>query len=107
MIGSPCDESPVGAMPEPTQQENDKRVTDHLCLRAAAAAQRDIDVIAEPSRQRNVPSAPELGNVAAEIRHVEVAHQPDAEQLRSADGDVGISGEIAVNLESEQNGGQE
>ena len=106
MIGSPSNESPVGAMPETAQQENDKRVANHLCLRAAAAAQRNIDVIAEPCRQRNVPPAPKLGNVAAEIRNVEIAHKPDTEQLRRSDGNVGIAREVAVNLEGEKNGSQ-
>ena len=54
-----------------------------------------------------MPSTPELRDVAAEIRHVEVAHQLDAEQLGRTDGDVRVAREVAVNLESEEDGGKE
>ena len=53
-----------------------------------------------------MPAAPELGNVAAEVRIAEVAHQTYAEQLGGADGDVGIAGEVAVDLDGEEDGGQ-
>ncbi len=106
MIGTPGNESPVGAMPEAAQQENDESVANHLGLRAAAAAQRNIDIIAEPGRERNVPPAPKLGNIAAEIRHVEISHQPDTKKFCCANGDVGITRKVAVNLESEQDGSQ-
>lgn len=54
-----------------------------------------------------MPTAPELRNVPAEIRHVEVAHQLDAEQLRRSDGDVAIARKVAVNLEGEEDGGKQ
>ena len=51
-----------------------------------------------------MPPAPELGDVAAEIRHVEVAHQLDPEKLRRSDGDVGVAREVTIDLESEEDG---
>ncbi len=75
VVRSPGDERPVGAVPETAQEEDDKSVSYDFRLRNAAAAQRNIDIIAEPSRQRDVPPAPKLRNIAAEIRHVEVPHQ--------------------------------
>lgn len=107
MVRAPGDEGPVGAVPETRQQEDDERVAHHLGFRDTATAQRDIDVIPEPSRQRDVPTPPELGDVAAEIRHVEVAHQPDPKELRRSDGDVRVAREVAVNLESEEDGGEQ
>ena len=88
MICSPSDEGPVGAMPEAAHKENDEGVSDDLCFRYTASAQWDVDIISEPCRERDVPPAPELSNVPAEIRHVEVAHQFDTEQLRRSDGNV-------------------
>ena len=107
MISSPSNECPIRTVPETRQQEDDEGVPDDLGLRDTAAAQGDVDVIPEPSRQGDVPAAPELGDVAAEVGHVEVAHQLDPEQLRRSDGDVGIAREVAINLESEEDGSEQ
>ena len=107
MEGAPDDESPVGPVPQSAHQEDDERVPDNLRLRAAAAAQRDIHVIPEPSGQGDVPTPPELGDIPAEIRNVEVPHQLDTEQLGCADGNIRITGEISVDLEGKENGGQQ
>ena len=54
-----------------------------------------------------MPTAPKLGDVAAEIRYVEVAHQLDTEQLGCADGNVGVAREVAINLEGEEYRGKQ
>ena len=107
MVRASGDEGPVGAVPETRQQEDDEGVAHHLGLRDTAAAQGDVDVIPEPSRQADVPPAPELGDVATEVGHVEVAHQLDPEKLRRSDGDVGVAREVAIDLESEEDGSKE
>ena len=104
MIRTPSNERPIRAVPETAQEENDESVPYNFRFRDAAAAQRDINIIPKPSRQGNVPTAPKLRNVAAEIRHVEVPHQLYAEQLGCAYGNVGIAREITVNLEGEKDG---
>ena len=107
VVRAPGDERPVRAVPETRQQEDDEGVPDDLGLRDATAAQGDVDIIPEPSRQADVPPAPELGDVATEVGYVEVAHQLDPEELRRSDGDVGVAREVAVDLESEEDGGEE
>ena len=82
-------------------------VDQHSPFRHAAAAERDVDIVTEPSGQRYVPATPELGNIAAEIRHVKVPPQLDAEQLGAPDGNVAVAGEVAVNLNGEQYSGQQ
>lgn len=101
-------------MPEATQQKDNERVADddRFLVRLgmtsiewylrATAAQWDIHIIAKPCRQRDMPTTPKLRNVPAEIRHVEVAHQPDTKQLRRTDGYIRIPREVAVNLKREQ-----
>ena len=54
-----------------------------------------------------MPSTPELGYVAAEIWHVEIAAEPDAEEFGAPDGYVAVAGEVAVDLQREQHGGKE
>ena len=51
-----------------------------------------------------MPAAPELGDVAAEVGHFEVAHQADAEEFGGADGDVTVTREVTVYLYGEECG---
>lgn len=50
-----------------------------------------------------MPSPPELRYVAGEIRIIEVPHQFDAEEFGCTNSNVGITGEITVNLEGKKN----
>ena len=104
MIRAPNNESPIGTMPEAAQKEDHKSVPNDFSFAHSATAQGDINIIPKPSRQGNVPPAPKLSNVPTEIRHVEITHQFYAEQLGRAYGYVGITREITVNLESEEDG---
>ena len=104
MIRAPSNECPIRAVPETAQEENDESVPNDFPFTHSAAAQRDIHIIPKPSRQRNMPPAPKLSNVPAEIRHIEVPHQLNAEQLGRSYGYVGIAREVAIDLESEEDG---
>lgn len=48
MIRSPCNEGPVGAVPESAHKEYDECVTNDLCLCGAAAAKWYVDIVSEP-----------------------------------------------------------
>lgn len=54
-----------------------------------------------------MPTPPKLGDATAEVWQVEVAHQSNSEQLGSTDGDVGIARKVSVDLEGEEDGGQQ
>ena len=58
----------------------------------------DVEVVAQPSGQRDVPAAPEVLQVARGVGRVEVDGEPDAEQEGEPDGDVGVPAEVAVDL---------
>ena len=119
VVGSPSDKRPVGTVPEARQQEDNERIANDngflvrlsvayaVGYDRAAATQRDIDVIAEPCGERDMPTPPKLRYVATEIGYVEVAHQSDTEQLGCAYGYVGVAREVAVNLNGEQHGCEE
>ena len=49
-----------------------------------------------------MPTAPELGNVTAEIRRLEVLHRRESEQLSCADGHIRIAREVTIYLEGVQ-----
>ena len=83
------------AVPQARDGVDDHQVSGLLELAAAARAQREIDVIAEPGRQADVPSGPEVLHGVREVRLAEVGHQLHTQHLRRADGDVAVAREIA------------
>ena len=72
MIYSPCNESPVCAMPQSANCKHNKNVPQVVKPRTSTAPQRNIDVIGEPAHERYVPSTPEVLNVFRKIRIFEV-----------------------------------
>ena len=82
MIGSPGNEGPIGTMPKSTEKENRESVTNNFRLGTTTASEWNIYIVPEPSREGDVPSAPKLCNVAAEVRDIEVSHQLDTEEFR-------------------------
>src|SRR5207249_2737633 len=55
--GAPDDERPRGAVPQSPEQEGEEEVAVRPRLTAAVADDRDVDVVAEPARQRQLPSS--------------------------------------------------
>ena len=102
MEETPQHKSPVGTMPESADQEDDEGVEYYTRPRHAAASERNVDVVAKPGSERDVPSTPELGNIATEIGNIEVSSQLDAKQFSAADGDVAVAREIAINLKGKE-----
>ena len=107
VVGTPCHESPVGTVPQAAHKKDDKCVKQHTPLGHTAATHGNVDIVTEPGGEGNVPATPELGDVAAEIGHVEIASQVDAEEFGTADGDVAVAGEVAVDLDGEKEGSQQ
>src|SRR6202011_4069368 len=78
---------------------------------APAAAERDVDVVAQPARQRHVPAPPKIDDVDLPIGRVEIQRQLNAEQPRRAKRHLGIPREVEIELELERDrplpGGEE
>ncbi len=76
---APDQERPVRAVPETAQQHRDQKV--HIAARAAlaVAAQRNIQVIAQESRQRHVPAPPEIDDVFRFVGREEIDRQAQVE----------------------------
>ena len=98
---APEDECPVGTVPQPGNEEDDEGVADFLGRGGAASAEGNVEVVAEPGVERDVPSAPELGDAPREIGDAEVAFQPDAEEFSATKGNIRVAGEVAINLDCE------
>ena len=57
---SPDNERPVRPVPQAGQEENNDTVERRAALTLAVAAQRNVDIITEPGRERDVPASPEI-----------------------------------------------
>ena len=62
------------------------------------APQRDVYILPKPAGQGDVPPLPKLGDRAGKIGPLEVGHQLYAHHSSTAPGNVGVTAEIAVNL---------
>ena len=96
---TPEQEVQVCAVPEPGRQPDDQQVKNHAPAAAAAAAEREIQIIAEPCAQRDVPPAPELRHAQREVRAAEVFRQMEAKHPADADGHERVAPEVEIELE--------
>ncbi len=94
MNAAPNDEGPIGAVPKTAHEEDDEDVAHGFPFPHARSAERNVEVVAKPRRERDVPAPPKLRDVAGEVRRLEVGHELDAKELGGADGDVAVAGEI-------------
>ena len=89
-------------MPHARQEPYDEDVAHVLGFRAAASAKRNVNVVAEETRQRDVPAPPKVLNRHSLIRVVEVLEIAEAHHAAHADGHVGIRREVQVDLQAEE-----
>ena len=85
-------------MPQSAHGKNNEQVEEPVPSVYATAAKGDVDVVSEPRGERDVPTAPELRNGFRQIGLTEVLHQVEAQYTGGSDGDIGIAGEVAVDL---------
>ena len=78
MVGAPGNECPVRAVPEAGECPDDENIQYLPGQAAAIAAEGDIEVVAEPRAERDVPPAPELGDAGRNIGIVEILRKAEA-----------------------------
>lgn len=96
---APAQECPRRAMPQSGGREHDQQVAVGRERAAAVAAEREIEIVAEPGAEGHVPAAPELGDRAAGIGPEKILGEADAEHPRQADRHVRIAGEVEIDLQ--------
>ena len=99
VVQAPADKVPVCTVPDAGEQLHHEQVEDLPLQALAVAAQRDIDILAEPAGKGHVPAPPELGDGAGDIGEVEVLGEIKAQHLAHTDGHHGVTGKIKVELE--------
>ena len=94
----------AASMPESAYKESDEQIQTVAPSRYSVTAKRNVDIVSEPCGERYVPPAPEFFDGKREIRTLEIRHQVDAEQSGTADRNIRIPGEIAVDFNGKHNG---
>ena len=101
---APEQEEPACAVPEAAGQEDDHEVQAGADRTPAAAAQREVDIIGQEAGEGDVPALPELPDIHALVRGVEVHGDADVEHEADAGGHVAVAGEVEVQLEGVAHG---
>ena len=103
VANAPYDEGPSCAMPEPTDEEHQKDVEQHLWFAAPAAPEGYIDILGEKAVQCHVPASPEILKRGGSVGRVEVEREVYVEHASDAYGHVTVSAEIKIQLQGKCN----
>lgn len=68
--------------------------------------QWDIEVVFEPGGEGDVPASPKLADRGGTIGVVEVDHHAEPEDTSAAQGDIGVSRKVTVDLIGKEDGGE-
>ena len=96
---APYDEIPRSTVPESAQQHGQNQVDVGTDLAFPVAAQRNVEVIAQPGGQGDVPAMPKIGHAVRLIGGIEVDGETEAQQQGDTDGHVAVTREVAVYLQ--------
>lgn len=101
---SPDDEGPGGSVPDAADEEGDHDVAVFADARAPASSKRNVNIIAEPRAQGNMPASPEAGDALCKIRRPEIDIQLKTKNSCGADRDGGVACKIGIDLKGEGKG---
>ena len=103
---APQDEVEARAMPEAAKEHGQEEVHAGAPLALPISAERDVEVVAQPARQADVPALPKIARRVRVVRRVEVDRELQAQHPREAARHVGIAAEVEVDLEREADHGE-
>ncbi len=95
---APEHEHEGGSVPQSCHSHRQQTVEVGAQTVVAVASERNVQVVAEPCGERDVPSAPELREVGRLVRKTEVVLQTYSQQCRQSDAYVAVAGEVAIDL---------
>ena len=96
---TPQDEVPGCTVPKSREEPDHAHVEELAGKSLSVAAQGDVDVLAEPGGQGDVPPSPEVGDGGGQVGVVEVFQELKAQHATQADGHVGVAREIEVDVQ--------
>src|SRR5260370_42656765 len=96
------DKGPICAVPETGENHGDEEITRGFPLAMRASAEGNVQIIAKPGAQADVPAPPEILKTIGEEGLAQIHHKVEAQQLRAAAGDIAVTAEISVNLKGDR-----
>src|SRR5687767_707540 len=99
---TPDNECPGGAVPEAADEHDDDEIDEGAGWAGAVAAERDVEVVAQESGERDMPAPPEIREADGGIRISEVVPEMKAHAERGADCAGGIAGKVEKDLARER-----
>lgn len=99
---SPYNEGPHRAVPQSGDEHGGQQVGVRANIAFPVAPQADVNVIADPPGQRDVPAAPELLRAPAYVWGFEVIREAHAHHDAEPDGHVRVGREVVVDVEAER-----
>src|SRR5262245_4648428 len=79
---APDDKCPGRAVPESAQEHDDHEIDGGAGRPGAIAAERDVEVVAQEGRERDVPSTPEVRKTDRRVWKTEVVLEMEPEAQR-------------------------
>src|ERR1700749_667431 len=101
MQSAPQHEHPGSAVPETADQHGEEQAEEGAPFAVAVATQRDVQVVAQPGGEGDVPAPPEIREAPRAVGIAEVVRELEAEAEREADGAQRVAGEVTVDLAGE------
>src|SRR5438105_3309214 len=98
---APGDEGPVGPVPEAPEQHGRHERRVGAARAVAIAPERNVEIVAQPRGQRDVPAAPEIREADRRIREAEVVRHGEPETQRRTYRGRRVAGEVAEDLAAE------
>ena len=96
---TPKDKTDGGTVPQTAQKHRQQQVEIGAPLALAVAAKRNVEVIPEPRRERNMPPAPEFGDGGRAVGGIEVFGETEAHHKGQTDGHIRVAREVAIDLQ--------
>lgn len=99
MPSSPYHKKPRSSMPKSTQHHSYEQIEIGTDFASTIPAQRYIEIVSQPTRQRDMPATPELGNRTRLIGRIEIDFKTIPHKQGYADSHIGITRKITVYLQ--------
>ena len=94
------------SMPESAHDEYNHCVEHPSGFAASVASEREIDIVAKPCGERDMPSSPEVGYGLCKIRSDEVGWQFNAKESSATDSHQRVASKVYINLNGVEHTGQ-
>src|SRR5260370_39133554 len=98
MDGAKDDKGPICAVPETSENHGDEEITRGLPLATSASAKRNVQGIAKPGAQADVPATPEILKTSGEEGLAEIDNNMEAQQVSASARDILVTTENPMNF---------